>query len=336
MIRYLLVLQLPLLFLTSMMACIGVYWMSTSVTRIYAGIIVALVVLHFILGRVRERLSAPGFAIPIFLAGAAVAAWLYRPLHMGYWDEESSLQALGVGMLGVLTLAAAHASDRASMDGRYPLAGALVVVGLVWTLAMEYPAIPLLVIGLILAVALPWVGSAAPPRRTVAKTGRRGRAALARWVILLAAWELGSVIWDYRNDLAWAGHLAMGFLAAAVAAAYGARHSERALTVGAAAASGAMLSTLLSPDFVLRPAHSLAAGGALGAALSYLVDRQGPNAVQGATLPWGAGLILSLAVAQHLEYSAWRVALLIPVLLLLFRKMAASSPKTPSAAEHGA
>ena len=59
MIQYLLVLQFPFLFLTSLFAACGVFWLRPTVAPYHVAGLLALIVLHLVLGLALAALFLP-------------------------------------------------------------------------------------------------------------------------------------------------------------------------------------------------------------------------------------------------------------------------------------
>jgi hypothetical protein len=331
-IRYLLLLQFPLLYVTSLIAGLGAYWVGRDIGRLYVVMLLMLVALHLLVRRRRARLSALSIAIPLLLAGTAAAAWAYRPLHLGSWEVSSLWQVVRLGTLGIFSLLASHLATELPPGGRYSLAAGLALTGLLWVPSMDYALMPLLFAGLIQAAALGFL-----PPRTAERTAPAARVApgrltgLARYGVLLAALTVGETIMDYQEDTRWAWHLVIALVTAALATSLERWQPGRALIGAVTLGAATFLATALSPDLLLHPAHAVAAGLVLGSAFAHLDRQGGAAALIGATTFWALGLALSFGLARNLGIGAWRALLLIPVpilMLTVFRSGRATAERT--------
>lgn len=317
MIRYLLVLQFPFLFLTALFVACGVFWLRPEVAFYHLGGLLTLVALHQVLRSARGEVFKTGAAIPILLAGALLAAWIYRPLHLGSWDEGSVTLALKLSALGVTSLLAGRlGAERAG--GRYSLAASLALVGLLWIPSVSHPLMPLLLVGLVQAAAIAVVsGRSSEPRLPLDDAKVVRRTALARYAVLLLAMTLSATIWDYMQDTRWAIQLAAAFLAAALGALVGAARPRRALAAGVVLASVSVVYMSVAPGLALHPVHAIATGLALGSVLAFLDRAGGATFILGASFPWVLGLMAGMAFARQLPYGQWRIVFLVPLMVLL-------------------
>ncbi len=321
MIRYLLLLQFPLLYVTSLIAGVGAYWVGRRIGLLYFANLLLLGVLHLLLLRRRTRLSSLRIAVPLLLAGTAAAAWAYRPLHLGSWEVSSIMQIVKLTAVGIASLMASHLATELPPGGKYALPSAVAVSGLLWLPSLHYPLMPLLFAGLIQAVALGFLpleghGPAVPPTPSPGRFN-----GLALYGVFLAGLTIGETVMDYQENSRWATHLVIALLAAALATLLERRLPGRALIGSVAVAAATFLATLLFADFVLHPAHAAGAGLAIGAAVAYFDRRGGVGGLVGPSAMWAFGLALSFGLARHLTIGAWRVLIVVPLLVLLTRAL---------------
>jgi len=154
-------------------------------------------------------------ARPLAALGVALGAVAYRPLHLGFWDEQSLAQSVTVSGLGLVSVVVGWlaVTQVANHPGRTPapLAGALAIVAVFFLLSRWYPLIPILGVALCLApaVTLRWEEDAAVGRRT-------GRTPFLSALAFYVAAELGQVVWDLGVDSSWGPQVALAFVMAAL------------------------------------------------------------------------------------------------------------------------
>lgn len=333
MIHYLLALQFPFLFLSALFAACGVFWLRPEVAPYHVGGLLTLIVLHGVLRGSRGKTFQARAAVPLLLTGTWMAAWVYRPLHLGSWDESSAVLALKLSALGVTSVLASHyGAERAA--GRYSLPGSLALVGLLWIPSLNHPLMPFLLVGLVQAAAIAMAASGKyEPRSSLEGADQASRTGLARYTVLLLAMTLSATIWDYMEDTRWAVQLTTAFLAAALGALLGASRPERALGAGVVLASASVAYMALAPGLALHPVHAATTGLALGAVLAFLDRAGGPTLIVGASLPWVLGLMAGMAFARQLVYGPWRVVFLVPlVAMLLWPRTVPDARRAPSRA----
>jgi hypothetical protein len=273
-------------------------------------------------------------ARPLAALGVVLGAVAYRPLHLGFWAEQSLAQSVVVSGLGLVSLvvgwlAVTHGAGR---PGRTPapLAGALAIVAVFFLLSKWYPLIPILGVALCLApaVTLRWEEDAAVGRRT-------GRTPFLSALAFYVAAELGQIVWDLGVDSSWGPQLALAFvMAALVAMAWwlaGARVTAKALgypwfVAGAEVAAlviagAASVATAWQPSFVLHPLRQVLLGFALGGLIVAVLTRTlapGPDAAtgQGVWLWFTIGLAVSNVYSMQLEaFPAGRLAFALPAVV---------------------
>jgi hypothetical protein len=329
-------LQFPLLYCFGVLVGLSVYGVDFGSVRGY------LYVVPLLLGPVVLPRLGTGplgwlrrHARPLAAIGVVLGAVAYRPLHLGFWDEQSLVQAAAVSGLGLVSLVVGWlaVTQASSHPGQTPapLAGALAIVAVFFLLARWYPLIPILGAALCLAsaVTLQWdpVEPAVGPRA--------GRTPLLSALAFYLAAELGQVVWDLGVDSSWGPQLALAFtMATLVAMAWwlsGARVVANApgrprfvVGIGAAAlvlAAAVSVATAWQPSFVLHPLRQALLGLALGGLIVAVFARMrmpGPHAatVQGIWLWFTIGLAVSNVYSLQLEaLPAGRLAFAVPAVV---------------------
>ncbi|MCB9915977.1 MAG: hypothetical protein H6828_12680 [Planctomycetes bacterium] len=311
-------LQLPLVYLPLCVYGLGVYGSDFDAWsgRLFLGLLVGLLALEALVGRRVARLAGTWAETAVGLAAALVAGVAYAPLHLGWWDEHATSQAAGVCALGLLAWSAARlaAAPRDRALAPREVAGALVLVGLVWSTAWLYPLLPLLALGVALGL-----GAAVRPRP-------RGDAALeARfggfeaWAAVLLGVDLFLGLWDGRWIATWAAPLGLAFALAGLRVG-GRQQGGGWIVIGALNFAAAALWRAWGP----HPLHVMLAGFALGGLLHYVLGLGRVEAparrllrapLGGFTVFWVLGVVLGLALYQNLAFAPWRLVLLLPALL---------------------
>jgi hypothetical protein len=336
MLAHLALLQLPLLYLPLVVIGLGVYGSELGQTsgRVLVGGILLLPVLDRLLGARVERGATRLSATVVLLGGAVLAALAYRPIHLAYWDEDSTSQAALYAVLGVVSWFASRVGAglvRARSDeGARGPALALVCLGAAWLPALLYPLAATLSLGAVLAFAA--AATVGPTASGGSIAGETGSARLPRYVAFLLGVDVLLPVWDFQWVACWPAHLGVSLVAAAAGYALAGRLGRALLVAGVAG----FLAAVLHPPFVLHLAHAALAGLALGwvlhAVLAIARRRgDGSHPLCGLTRDWSLGLVVGIALYQNLAFAGWRAALLLPLLLLLPRARAARPEPDPTA-----
>lgn len=336
MLRWLSILQFPLVFLPLCVYGLGVFGSDFDVLagRLFIGLFVSLIVLDRFMSGLVSKLAGTWAERLLAIVATLLAGVAYRPLHLGYWDEHSVSQALAICALGIVSwgvsrVAAASVGSEARAAGpAIQLGPALVLIGLIWGSAWFYPMLPLL--GLAAAFALR--AATLSPARVASRAGSAFEVrfgafeAMATVCIGVDAWL---VVWDYQWITEWAPQLTLLFTVSGIAYALPSRARGVALAVGALNFCVAVA----QPSWVLNPLHAAAVGLALGALLARILapdaaDGSAPCSVPrtgrrsplgGLAFFWVLGLVLGLGLYQNLAHAGWRALLLLPAVALALR-----------------
>ncbi|MFH1177739.1 MAG: hypothetical protein V1750_10060 [Acidobacteriota bacterium] len=283
------------------------------------------------------------------VAGVALGALAYRPLHLGFWDQHSWSQTLAITAFATVSLIVgwlAAGDAAAGVPGpSWHVSAALIPVAACFFVARWYPHAPLLGAALIMAAALARCHNADAP----AKPGRLGRPDILDALLFCSMAQLGDVVWDYGVDSAWGPQLGLAFSAATVAVlAEGClrRHpgspagtapwllARPAEAAGVALAVAVSVATALRPQFLLSPLRQLLVGVALGLAIAAILESLSRRTAAASRLMrvWLAsslGLAFSSQLSMQLEaFPAARLVYLLPLALslLLALKPAPADP----------
>ena len=314
-------LQFPLLYLPILVWGLSVYgsdFDGPAGNLALAGVVLLPATFALLRGVARE-LSGRAEVRALMLAGVLLAAWVYRPMHLGWWDEHSAARAAGMAVLGVLSLLAALmggariASQDPARRARGRTAGWLGVAA-VWAVSSWYPMFAVMGVGAGLAAAS-ILGSA--ERAASVIRPQRALVPLPHFTLFLVAIELGLPVYDWQTLPGWAPCVAWATAAAAVGAALARLGGARMVRAILAAFLVSALAAGLAPGFALHPLHTLATGLALGAVL-FALERPGERApLTGASVWIALGLVFAHLATQNLAYGDVRLLLLLPLGLSL-------------------
>jgi len=333
---HLAILQFPLLYCFGVLVGLSVYGIDLASVSGYL-----YVVPLFLAPAVLPRLGAGTFrwlrrhVRVLVTLGVALGAVAYRPLHLGFWDEQSLAQSAAVSGLGLVSVVVGWlgVTQVSNHPGRTPmaLAGALAVVAVFFFFSRWYPLIAILGATLCLAptVTLRWdpeVAGVAP---------RTERTPFLSALALYLAAELGQVVWDWGVDSSWGPQLALAFVTAALVAmvwwlagprvtANAPGHPRIVARAGVAAlvlAAAVSVGTAWQPSFVLHPLRQALLGLALGGLIVAVFARMcvpGPHAatVQGVWLWFTIGLAISNVYSlQLVAFPSGRLAFAVPAVV---------------------
>jgi hypothetical protein len=267
-------------------------------------------------------------------AGLVLGVMAYRPLHLGFWDQRSLLQAATLAAFATVSLAACWLAAGSISAGEAPrpwhVAAALAILAGCYYVAHWYPDAPILGAALCMAlgVAHPW------PQDIAQAPTRLGRFGFLDVACFAVAAGLTDFVWDKGLDTSWALQIAMAFLAAAVAAlarawprsrpAIGPGDFDPVGCVSLTLAALASAATAIQPEFLLNPVRQVLFGLALGTLIGAVLDRAretgGAASLMRAWLAITLGVAVSSQFSNQLEaFPAARVVYVVPaVALLLF------------------
>lgn len=332
MLRRFAALQFTLVFLPLCVYGLGVYGSDFDAAsgRLLLGLFLSLPLIDLLLGARLERLAGTGWERVLVLATVLLAGWAYAPLHLAYWDEHSTRQALRLSIFGLCAYAVSRVASVAREGDKVgrpepSRGGALVLVAAAWASAWLYPLAPLLATGLILAAY-------AQRPSTAPRPGGPSRARVGGFEALAAAClgvEVFLPLWDYQ----WLGGGALLLAASLVGSALGYSAPARLARLWSGLAVAAALGAALAPELVISPLHALLVGPALGALLAR-VERLGPYRAPlgGLSVSWFLGVGLGLALYLNLYWAPLRLVLLVP-LALVFRARTRASQETAPPSE---
>lgn len=336
--NWLLLLQLPLLFIPAIFLGLVTYGSNLKITAgmIYIGMllglpIVAAIVLHF-----RQHTLRPTFELVFLLLAAVVLAWVYRPLHMGFWDEASTPQAASLLAASVLVLitsligcARLEQREVTAAPGA-SLTVALLIIALLWVPALVYPLFPLFSCAAISLLALTLPPVKYEGLRPLPKLEKPAGQGWRKYGLFLVTLEGVLVALDYQGDTRWALHISGGLCAVAVGAwlwcgwfykAPVKRRGVMSLIIYELAVAAALFACI-HPPFVLNVIHTLLIGLAAGWLFGRLVVPPGapymPTVILNALYLWVGGFLVAQILYGNLLFVHWRAVLLIPLLVPLY------------------
>ena len=314
-------LQFPLLYIPILVWGLAVYGsdFDGAAGDLALGGIVLLPITWALLRDAARGLTGRAEVRGLLLAGVLLAAWVYRPMHLGWWDEHSTSRAAGMAVLGVLSLLAALlggariASQSSAEQNRGRTAGWLGVAA-VWAVACWYPMFAVMGVGAGLAsAAILGTGGVV----THSSPAQPALVPLPRFALFLVAIELALPVYDWQTVPGWAPHIAWAAVAAAVGAGVARLAGTRAVRFVLVMFVISALIGGFASEWALHPLHTLVTGLALGAVL-FALERPGARApLAGASVWIAVGLIFAHLATQNLAYGSVRVLLLLPLGLAL-------------------
>lgn len=325
MLAYLLYYQFAFLYLLAMIIGLVVFGSDFKGIAgwIYIVPLILLTVIHKRIWSHRYQISS-GIGIWLICAiGAVVAVLVYQPMHMGYWDEHSLSQAFLIAVLGVCSyllsvVAAAHLDDHLAANKNESVL-ALVIIGLLWSLATQYPLAVLFCLAILFVIAAFWLHPLQAAPRVKAEMRPRSDP-FAKFAILLIAIDISCVVWDFEIDTQWAWYIAMSFLAAAAGyfvAGSGKRSDQWDQAIYLVVIANFLTAAVL-PAYILWFLHVGIAGFCLGYLLPAAIFR--PHHTLQPTMGWTVwfflGVVLSNAWYANLLWASTRVVLLLPFAII--------------------
>lgn len=324
MISHLLWLQLPFLYLPLLVVGLAIYGADFEHPsgRIYLWTPVVLAVLHFVLRHFGRALARRDIAATLLIACAVAVAIAYRPLHMHWWDERSTSQAVRVLVIGVCSVLASQVGARrvnlAGGPRSGPAAGAFAALALLATAGMLYPLFALFALAPLMATGAAVDAQQVDGLRTSAPAARfRG---WRRYAVLLFALELSLPLFDFQTDPRWALFFGLGLLGTALGVVLSGRRPFIAILLPVFAAASVAASALDS-ELIVSPSRAVLVGSAVGWLLHPLFEapaRDGePARLSWCTPLWMLGLLLGFVLSANRAFLELRLLLWIPLLVPL-------------------
>jgi hypothetical protein len=331
---HLLWLQLPFLYLPMLIIGLAIYGADFEHPsgRIYIWTPFVLAVLHFVLrtwGRVFARREV---AAPLLLVCAALIAFAYRPLHMDWWDERSTLQALRILAIGACSVFASHVGAlRVQLEGgprSTHAASAFGVLALFAVAGMLYPLLPLLTLAPLLATGAATASTLCEDHRSFRPVARFG--GWHRFALLLVAIEFSLPLWDFQTDPRWALFFGLGLVGAGVGVFWARRSPLSAVALPAFAICMVAVSALDS-TWVVCPTRAVVIGAAAGWLCYPLLDAP-PKGDRAAQLSWCTplwifGLSLGFVLSANRAFLGLRLILWLPLLFPLIALIRGSAER---------
>lgn len=323
---WLLVLQLPLLFIPGVFVGLIAYGSNLKVAAgiIYLILLFGMPAVAALLVRLRADFQWRGVPVSVLLLTAALVSFTYRPLHLGYWDEASLYQSLLIAFSGALLMVSGLVGVgyiRRREPTTLSFSIAVLICALLWIPAAVYPLFPIFACALITVAALPLSRPSNEPFHL--EWPRLGGHGWVAYCLFLFAMEYILVSLDFQGDTRWAYHIAVSLSGAALGALWVRRPGAGVEPIlGCLAIAWACL----VPEFVISYAHSLVVGVALGWAVRRLVlpeslDAPRPWALLSQLHLWVLGFLFAMLFYTNLSFVQWRVLFLLPLPLLLWLGM---------------
>jgi len=321
---HLLWLQLPFLYIPMLMIGLAIYGADFEHRsgQIYQWTPLVLVLLHYFLRSFGRSLARPRIAGPVLIVCTLVVAFAYRPLHMDWWDERSTLQAVRILAIGVCSVLASHIGAlRVQVEGGPRAAratGAFIALALFAVSGMLYPLLPLLTLAPLMAA-----GAAATPETCDEPRSFRPVARFGGWhrfALMLVAIEFSLPLWDFQTDPRWALFFGLGLLGAGIGVFWARRAPLSAVALPVLAFCMAFVSALDS-GWVVCPGRAVILGTAAGWLCFPLLDapaQEGrPARLSWCTPLWVLGLLLGFVLSANRAFLGLRLILWLPLLIPL-------------------
>ena len=331
MIRFLLLLQFPLLYCVSVVLGLIVYGSDfDEITgQLYLIPLLLIPALHFFKKQFYHFLSNTGVIAIVLVTGLLSALLVYSQLHFAYWDEHNMRQAALLAVLGICSyLASVVAANRILQDAtasrqqsqRFNLSMALLVIAGSWLLSAVFPMANIFVIaGIMLTHLMFYMGFRGENLSITIETTKVSF--VFQYLIFLIIMQLGLVIWDYQVDTDWGVSLFVAFVCAALVAGMAEQLKQRLFVPVAVITIFNFIVTVVWPEFVISIVNSALVGACLGWVLSSVLHPSGrlmPHRAVGLTWTVFLGLVFGYLFYANLEFASYRLILLLPPLILLF------------------
>lgn len=322
MIAHLLWLQFALLYLPLLAASLAIYGADFEHASgdLYLWTPAVVAALHFVLRAFGRPLARREVAGPILIACAVVVAIAYRPLHMSWWDERSTQQAVRVLLVGVASVTAAAIGAFRVADQGGPRAGrsarAVLALAAAGCTTLLYPLMPLLTLAVMYAAgAAASDRDDAPPAPRPHLTPFGGR---HRYALLLFALELSLPLWDLQTDARWGAFYGAGLAGFALGVLATRRFPVTAALLPALGAL-AVAASVVDSRLVVCPFTTVLVGAAAGWVAFPVLDadpRDGrPAGLRWITPLWILGFVMGFALSGNRAFLELRALLWLPFLL---------------------
>jgi hypothetical protein len=247
------------------------------------------------------------------------------------------MAVLGVSSYLMSVIAAAEINAQ-NASCRRCATGALALIGIFWLLAMYYPMIIVLLLGLVFILSILWFS----PQRFSPQQNRQKEASrdtaqadvIAKYTIFMLVIDIGCIIWDYQVNTTWAYFVGVAFIAAALGFYIKlAGDSERLDQPVYIAAIANFTLAVVWPAYLLWSLHAIVAGLCVGYLLPQAMSRPGYKVSPRLSLGWMVwvfmGLVLSNAWYANLQWAFTRLIVVLPfaALAILYMKYRATALK---------
>lgn len=322
MISHLLWLQLPFLYLPLLVVGLAIYGADFEHPsgRIYLWTPVVLALLHWILRLFGRALARRAVAATLLIACAVVVAIAYRPLHMAWWDERSTAQAVRVLAIGVCSALAsqigAYRVNRSGGPRSSHAAASFAGLALLATAGMLYPMFALLALAPLMATGAAVDSEESPADSSSGRAMRFG--GWQRYALLLFAIEASLPLWDFQTDPRWALFLGLGLLGAALGSGLSRRYPFAAIMLPVLGTT-CVIAAVIDSDLVVSPTRAVCVGAAVGWLLSPLFDAptrlDEPARLSWCTPLWMLGFLLGFVLSANRAFMGFRLILWLPLLV---------------------
>ncbi len=245
------------------------------------------------------------------LCGGIASIFLYKYLHMNYWDEHSIMQAALIAVVGlascVVSINTSLANQRQShySEKIFFIFSLLSIIAL---LSIYYPMISFLFIGLSLIASAIFSYKLIPSTQTAPIR-------FSRYFIFIIFLDLPLVIWDFQVNTQWGAYIAASYFACCLGLLLPAKQNIMTACVAIFLFNFAFCA--IDAEYVLNPLHSMITGLCLGIYLNLHINTQkfSLNIIPAMAAPATLGFIISLLFYSNLYYASWRLLFLVPPLL---------------------
>lgn len=352
MIRMLLWLQFPLLYVPTVVLGLIVYGSDFGelTGKLYLIPLIVVPLLHQFRQYWLTMLTIHWLGVAIYLGAAVCAILVYRQLHFAFWDEHSLSQAVYLSLLGLLSylasIRAALYAGEVNGGRRIQLSVSLLVIGITWWIAVVYPMINLFLMACVFALGVCWFDTRdrlIEPVRSISSSSLASSkivtTSLYRYLAFLTFLELGLIVWDFQIDTAWAYRLAMVFVVAALMCSVMVTAFSKQISTAfidsvvsylkshvvlfvALLVAVNFIAAIIWPVWVIHLLHAMLAGLALGLLLPHVLFQETSlHCFRNISfaLPIVLGMVTGYLFYANLVYAEYRILLLVPVVVYLVR-----------------